>query len=273
MLGTDVCAVFRAHGHDTVAVGTSDFDIVDPEQTVRLVHAIEPDVVIHAAAYTDVNGCERDPDKAYRVNAVGAGNVGSACLQVGAEMVAISTDFVFDGEKSAPYTEFDATHPLGVYGASKFAGEQAVREILSKHKIVRTAWLFGKHGKCFPSTILSAARSRPELRVVEDQIGSPTYTIDLATELLEIVDTPTFGTFHVSNSGTCSWYELALEAIRLAKIEGVKVTAISSDEWPTATRRPKYSALQGYVRELMGKPPMRHWRDALAAYVESLDFD
>ncbi len=268
MLGQDVCAAFQQAGNEVISMGSVEMNVCDPARTRSTIIAAQPDLVVHCAAYTDVDGCERDPDMAYRVNAVGAGNVASACYAAGARLIAISTDFVFDGGKTEPYTEFDATRPLGIYGASKLAGEEMARAACPDHKIVRTSWLFGAHGKCFPKTILNAARTRPELRVVADQYGTPTSAADLAQALVTLASIPLSGTFHIANSGVCTWRDLAAEALRLAGQDNVKLTPIRAEEWPTPTQRPAYSALRPYLWELLGYALFRPWQEALAEVME-----
>ena len=270
MLGTDVCARFAAAGHAITPMTRAEFDIADPTATQTALANAQPDLVIHTAAYTDVDGCERNPDEAYRINALGAWSVASACNRLDAPLVAISTDFVFDGRKTEPYTEFDAPHPLGVYGASKLAGENLVRRVCPKHYIVRTSWLFGAHGKCFPSAILKAAETRRELSVVADQTGIPTYVVDLADALVDLVETPLYGTYHLANAGECTWHGFAEAILAEAGRPDVLVKPIRSEEWPSPTRRPKYSVLRPYARELMGKPPLRPWREALQAFLREI---
>ena len=270
MLGHDVCTAFRQAGNEIVPTGSAELNVADPAQTRSVILAEMPDLVVHCAAYTDVDGCERDPDKAYRVNAIGSGNVATACNAAGAQLIAISTDFVFDGQKTEPYTEFDEPRPLGIYGASKLAGEQMARVACSEHKIVRTSWLFGEHGKCFPKTILNAALTRPELRVVADQYGTPTGTIDLAQALVTLSNISLAGTYHIANAGACTWHDLAAETLRLAGLAEVKLTPIRADEWPTPTSRPMYSALRPYVWELLGHAPLRPWREALSDVINVL---
>jgi dTDP-4-dehydrorhamnose reductase len=186
MLGSDLCETLT-HDHDLRGVDIEDFDIADATATRVAVTDWRPGMVVHCAAWTDVDGCERDPERAFVHNARGAWNVASACAEVHASMVYISTDFVFDGERREPYTEFDQPNPLSVYGASKLAGELAVRSLLPTHYVVRTAWLFGKRGRSFVRTILEAAEKRKELRVVADQLGSPTYTRDLAKAISDLI--------------------------------------------------------------------------------------
>ena len=242
-------------------------DITDTEQVVSFISHVQPDAVIHGAAYADVDGCERDPDKAYKVNALGTWNIASACRLVDAAMVYVSTDFVFDGEKGEPYIEYDPTNPLGHYGASKLAGETHVRALCPRHYITRTAWLYGENGKNFPFSIMNAAKTKKELSVVADQIGSPTYAADLASTIRDLLANPLYGTYHITGSGSCSWFDFAKEILALAGITDVEVKPIKSEEWPTPTRRPKYSVLRHYSLELQGKDNLRPWQAALADFI------
>jgi dTDP-4-dehydrorhamnose reductase len=279
MLGVDVCAALRDAGHEPLRadVRATDLtiDICDPRAVDRAFRDLAPDRVIHCAAFTDVDRAETEPDAAYRVNALGSWSVACACAELDVPLCAISTDFVFDGTKADPYTEFDTPNPLGVYGASKLAGEQCVRQACRRHWIVRTAWLFGVHGKSFPRTILRAARSRPELRVVVDQRGTPTFTVDLARTLVAIIDgdPPAYGTYHVTNTGVTTWYDFARKAIELADLRDVAVNPISANEWPTPVRRPANSALVSPVRESLGGPVMRSWEEALAEFVAAVEVE
>lgn len=267
MLGTDICAALSAQ-HEVRGVDLEDFDITDPGATRAAVASCRPELVIHCAAWTDVDGCERDPERAFRHNAGGTWHVASACAEAGARLVYISTDFVFDGEKREPYTEFDQPNPLSVYAASKLAGENLVRGLLPGHYIVRSAWLYGTSGRSFVHRILAAAAERGEVRVVADQFGSPTFTCDLAAAIGELIVSGRAipGTYHLVNAGVCSWAELAAEAIRLAG-RSAQVVPIPASEWPSPTRRPVYSALRSRWLELQGLPAMRHWKQALAQYL------
>jgi dTDP-4-dehydrorhamnose reductase len=282
MLGRELVArLARPPGtHEVVAVDVGDFDITDCAAVEGAVQAAAPELVCHCAGYTDVDGCERDPERAFRVNALGAWNVAAACSQVGAGMIYISTDFVFDGEKGAPYTEYDEPRPMGVYGASKLAGERHVRELVARHFIVRTAWLFAAHGRNFVLSILGKAREqavsaaatgeRPTLRVVADQVGSPTSAADLADAIARhLVGSRLYGTYHITNAGGCSWAELAAEALRLAG-SPARVEPISASEWPTLTRRPAYSVLRRLSLELQGRDDLRPWPEALGEVVATL---
>ena len=273
MLGADLQKVLAPVGDlilTDVAGDVGFLDVTDTERVLAIVGENRPDVVIHAAAYTDVDGCERDPDRAFRVNALGTWNVAAACRQSGAALVYISTDFVFDGEKGEPYTEYDVPRPIGCYGASKLAGETHVRALCPRHYIVRTAWLYGEHGKNFPYAILNAAKTKKELSVVADQVGSPTFTFDLAAAIRDLIDNPLCGTYHITNKGACSWCDFARRILSLADIGDVEVKPIKSEEWPSPTRRPKYSVLRHYALELQGKDNLRSWEDALADFISRL---
>jgi dTDP-4-dehydrorhamnose reductase len=278
MLGTDVCSVLEERGHDVVATGRREgflpLDVTDTRQTAEVIAAERPDAILHCAAWTDVDGAERDPAGAYRGNALGAWNVASAASQSGALMVYVSTDFVFDGEKKSAYTEFDRTNPLGVYGASKEAGEQLVRQTLpGRHIIARTSWLFGKHGKCFPKTILRLAQSLPEVPVVADQVGCPTFTADLARKLVELTENPLPGTYHICNAGECSWYEFAQEIANLAGLSTpvVPITAAEyAERFKSPTKRPAYSPMRRLALEMRGMDDLRDWKDALAIFLPTI---
>ncbi len=270
MLGTDVCARLAAEGHEPIATGRSGdverMDVTDRSAVRRALRSHRPDAVIHCAAYTAVDAAESDDEAAYRLNALGSWTVAAACSEHDVPLCAISTDFVFDGEKVEPYTEFDIPRPLSVYGASKLAGEQCIRAIWRKHWIVRTAWLFGLHGKCFPDTILRAAEARPALRVVADQHGSPTYTADLAMALVALLKTPLYGTYHITNRGATTWHAVAVRAVQLAGLS-TPVEAISTEDWSTPARRPRNSVLRPLALEMQNAYNMRPWEEALEEYV------
>ena len=271
MLGTDVAEAARAAGMDAVPCdlrGSAErMDITDAGSVQSVLARVEPDVVIHCAAMTDVDGCERDPDAAYRVNAWGAWCVASECSARDIPLCAISTDFVFDGGKGTPYVEYDVPGPLGQYAASKLAGEGHVRSLCRRAWVVRTAWLFGVHGRCFPDTILRLAQRGDPLKVVADQVGSPTYTADLAPALLRLVVGAPYGTYHITNSGEASWYDLASEALRVAGLGQIEVRPIRAADWPTPTARPARSVLRNLALEMQGLPLLPDWRDAVRRYV------
>jgi dTDP-4-dehydrorhamnose reductase len=268
MLGSDVVEVLAAD-HDVTGVDFDDFDLTDLPAVSKAMQAVLPDLVVHCAAWTDVDGCERDPNRAFQQNVGGTWNLATAAAETGARLVYISTDFVFDGAKREPYTEFDAPNPLNTYAASKLAGEEAVCRLVPRHYIVRSAWLFGRRGRNFVGTILNAATTRDELQVVSDQFGSPTYTLDLARAIRDLIPSGALfpGTYHLVNSGVCSWAELAEEALRVAG-SATRVEPISAAQWPSPTKRPPYSALRSRWLELQGIPPLREWRAAVESYIK-----
>jgi dTDP-4-dehydrorhamnose reductase len=233
--------------------------------------------VIILAAFHDVNACEADPERAFRVNATGAANIAKIATSIGSRVVYFSTDYVFgqDSDRRSPYAESDSTGPLNVYGRSKATGEQLVRAACANHLIIRTSSIFGavtsRKGWTFPEMVLRRARAREPLRIVNDQVMSPTYAPDLVRCVIQLIDAGITGTVHVSNAGGCTWYDFASSALRMAGIEG-EVEPVSSDAFPSLARRPAYSVL---VSERVGAcniAPMRHWREALEAYlIESAD--
>jgi dTDP-4-dehydrorhamnose reductase len=226
-----------------------------------------PDAVVHCAAYTKVDQAESEPDEAYRVNAYGTRNAALAAEEVGAKFVYVSTDYVFDGRADKPYREYDRTDPQTVYGRSKLAGEQLVQSLSSRYFIVRTSWVYGKYGANFVKTMLKLAEDRDRLKVVHDQVGSPTYTLDLARFLLELVRTDYFGIYHASNSGICSWYEFA-KAIFEERGLNVQVEPCTTEEFPRPAPRPAWSVLdQGAIRA-HGFKPIRPWREALRSFLQ-----
>lgn len=273
MLGSLVCEKLRDK-HTVIATDVlwqcEMLDITDTSSVFDTINRVRPEMVIHCAAMTDVDGCERAPDTAHKINAIGTWNLACACASIDCPIAYVSTDYVFDGEKGEPYTEFDSPNPVSHYGASKLAGEEAIRELCPKHYVVRTSWLFSPRGKNFPLSILKAAEVRPELRVVADQIGSPTYANDLADFLIGLVGSPLYGTYHYTNAGHCSWFEFAQAILNAAGKSEVKITAITTEQWPTPTRRPKFSVLRRYRMELLGRDNARPWQDAVAEFAASL---
>lgn len=272
MLGHDLQEALSGHEliPSDVTGGLRSLDITDTDQVMSTIADVKPDIVVHPAAWTDVDGCERDPDKAFRVNGFGTWNIAAACARNDAAVVYVSTDFVFDGEKGSPYTEYDAVNPLSHYGASKLAGETHVRTVCPRHHIVRTSWLYGIHGKSFPRSMINLSKTRKEISVVADQTGSPTFTVDLAQTIRDLVESPLYGTYHVTNKGACSWYEFAARTLALAGINDVEVKPIEAEEWPSPTRRPRNSVMRHYALELQGCDNLRPWEDALADFVSRL---
>lgn len=243
-----------------------ELDIAD-RATIETLAALRPDVVLQCAAMTDVDGAARDPAAAFRVNGFGAQNVALACQRCGAALVYLSTNEVFDGKKQAPYLEFDATHPINVYGKSKLAGEWYTQHLLEKFYIVRTAWLYGRGGGKFPDKILELAARQPALSVVRDEIGSPTYVPDLADALAQLIETEQYGIYHLVNAGACSRYEWAVEILRMADVPR-PVKPIMLAEYPRASTPPPNGALENFAAATWLNLRLRPWQEALAAFFE-----
>jgi len=259
-------ALVRAWKADEVTgLSSADGDIRDENQVSTLVQRARPDWIVLAAAYTDVDGCESNRDLAYDVNSRGAVNVARAAKQHGSRLLFLSTDYVFDGTKTTPYETNDPRSPSSVYGHSKAEAEVRLAEILPGCCIVRTSWLFGPGGKCFPDTILKLAETRPELAVVGDQRGSPTYSIDLARAIMQLCRQGASGIVHATNRGDCSWYEFAREIITRAALKTV-VRETTSDKFVRPAKRPKYSVLSPESLQKHGIA-MPAWRDALKRYL------
>jgi len=268
MLGSDLMKVL-SRNYQTVGIDKEDGDITKKDEIIKVISDANPSLVIHTAAYTDVDGCEGDPDLAYKVNVIGTQNICLACQKVGAAVMYLSTDFVFDGNKKTPYIEFDQPNPINIYGKSKLAGEQYVQSLLHKFFVVRTAWLFGKKGKSFVKTILKLAKRKKELKIVNDQIGSPTHTLDLIHQLIPLLNTDSYGIYHITNKGSCSWYEFAQEILKCGKIKEVEIKPIFSYQLNRPAKRPAFSVLRNYCLELTVGDTMRSWEDALKRYMGS----
>ncbi len=242
-------------------------DILDEIAVRELTAEIAPDWVIHCAAYTNVDGCEKEPDKAFHLNADGARNVAKGAWGARAKMLYVSTDYVYDGRKGSPYVETDRTGPLNVYGKSKLKGEAEVLNILPGALIVRTSWLFGKNGPNFVEAILAQVGKKDELSVVSDQVGSPTYTVDLSDALSRLVEADASGIFHAANEGYCSWFQYAREILRLSDADGINVKPITTEELGRPALRPAYSVLsKGKYEETTGHR-MRGWEEGLKDYL------
>jgi dTDP-4-dehydrorhamnose reductase len=266
MLGRELMDLLSERWAPTGA-DVDEVDITDREGTAAYIRALKPKVVINAAAYTDVDGCERDPEGAFAVNARGAAHAAAACSESASRMVQISTDYVFDGLKGKPYLESDRPNPRSVYGRSKLAGERAVGETLEDYIIIRTSWLFGAKGKNFVDTILNAASRRSVLEVVGDQHGSPTYVRDLAAAVDRLLATDCRGIVNVTNGGVCSWCEYARAILEIAGVEGVTVNEITSERLSRPAPRPPFSVLDGSRYAELTGAPLRHWREAVEEYI------
>jgi len=255
----------QGHEHELILTDSDTLDITNGAAVMAYFRAVKPDAVIHCAAYTNVDGAESDADGAFRVNVVGAQHIAAGCLETGARMVYVSTDYVFGGQNQEAYREFDTVNPQSVYGHTKYQGEQIVRQILGRHYIVRTAWLYGE-GNNFVRTMLKLAETNDTLRVVDDQVGTPTSTVDLARAIFMLLASDSYGTYHATCQGHCSWYEFACEIFRQA---GKKVTVmpVTTSEFPRPAKRPVHSILDNYMLRMTVGDPMRSWQEALAEYL------
>jgi dTDP-4-dehydrorhamnose reductase len=267
MLGSDLMLRLTA-AHDVTGKDVDDFDIAAEDDCGRVIAECSPDVVINAAAYTDVDGCETDRDRCFAVNAVGVKNVALACRGKGIRIVHFSTDYIFDGRKASPYVEGDAPAPLNVYGASKLEGERFLQALSDRWLLIRTAWLYGRSGKNFVKTILEKAAAVKTLDIVDDQIGAPTYSWDLAAAVRLLIEGGHDGLFHLTNRGRCSWHEFACKILLYAGMDDVIVRPIRSAVLARPAVRPAWSVLSsGKFSEATGKT-MRFWQIALQDYLE-----
>ncbi len=256
--------------HEVVGLTRSACDLTDEGAVRETFQSQKPDLVFHLAAFTNVDGCELDPQKAQASNEVATLNVARAAEGVGAAVLYISTDYVFDGRATSPYSEDAPTHPLSVYGQTKLRGERHIQEILDHYFIVRTSWLYGPHGKNFVSTVLRLAGERPELRIVNDQRGAPTYTRHLAQKLANLAATREYGVYHVAAEGNCTWFEFARKIVEFSGLEGIRVTPISSSEFGRPAPRPAYSVLATQRLNSLGIGLLPHWQAGLESYLAEI---
>ncbi len=269
MLGRDLMTVLRADLPKDEIVGwdIGEIDIREEEETIAKIEKLRPDIVVHLAAYTDVDGCELDEGRAFAVNAEGAEHVALAVSRCRAKMVYLSTDYVFDGKKREPYLESDSPHPLNVYGRSKLQGETFVQAWVKEALIIRTQWLYGRYGKNFVASILRQAREKKVLSIVDDQIGSPTCTVDLSTAISALVQSDARGIFHVSNGDSCTWYVFGQTILKLSGMDEVKVLPVSSKELGRPAVRPSYSVFSCQKLRRETGLTLRPWAEALQDYL------
>ena len=270
-LGYDAAKVLWERGKDCRGVSSKELDITDRDAVLRALSEYRPDAVLHCAAYTKVDQAEDEANLCMRVNAEGTRNVALACRACGAKMVYISTDYVFPGTGNTPWETDDPTGPLNVYGRSKLAGELAVQELVEKHFIVRTSWVIGEHGNNFVKTILHLSETHDELRVVDDQIGSPTFTADLAPLLCDMLFTEKYGVYHATNEGFCSWADLAETVFRLSG-EPAEVEHVSTEEYGARAPRPKNSRLSKASLDAGGFARLPEWETSLAALLKGKEW-
>lgn len=269
-LGSDLCRVIPAE--EQIPLTIKELDITDREQSRKVIHKYQPHIVINTAAYHRVDDCEEKVSEAFAVNSVGVKMVAEACREIDSALLHISTDYVFDGSKRTPYIETDIPAPQSVYGISKLAGELILRYMLEKYFIVRTTGLYGvagclgKGGGNFVENMIKRAEAQNELRVVNDEILSPTYTADLARKIYELIRTRHYGLYHIVNRGACSWYEFTVKIFELMN-KKVKVVPVSAKEYKTKARRPAYSVMANSNLATLGLDDMRDWKEALRAYL------
>jgi len=287
-LGSEVCNALQDK-HEVFPATRHEADITDLSQVLTLVRRVEPEVIVNTAAYTDVDRCESNQEKAFLVNAIGARNVAIAAREAGAKLVHISTDYVFDGRKDGPYLEYDPPHPLNVYGWSKLVGEQMVREQNPRSFILRVAWLYSSRRKNFVKTMLKLAREREEIRVVSDQRGTPTFVGDVARQIKLLIETDCYGLYHCTSQGSCTRYEFAMAIFKCAGYEAktnpdgsihlipntqelrpITLRPVTSADFPTPAKRPANSVLENFMLKVQGLDIMPHWEESLAAQIQRI---
>ena len=266
MLGHDLIEALKDN-HELVLTTSRTLDITDKEQVFDFISQNKPDIVINSAAYTDVDGCEQNQDLAYSVNGEGVKNLAFACREADSALLHISTDYIFNGENTRPWVEDDEIGPISVYGKSKLKGEQAILEILDKFFIVRTAWLYGENGRNFPKTMLELAENHSQITVVYDEVGTPTYTPDLAKAISQLIETEHYGIYHITNSGSCSWCEFARYIFEAAG-KDVEVIPVTAAQFARPAPRPHYSVLENRNWIEKGFEPLRSYKEAIKEYIE-----
>lgn len=268
-LGYDVVNELENRGHIAIGVDIADMDITDAEAVSAKIKGENPDAVIHCAAWTAVDAAEDNVDKCRLVNKNGTENIAAVCKETDIPMMYISTDYVFDGEGTAPWQPDDERHPLNVYGLTKYEGELAV-EKLKRHFIVRISWVFGVNGNNFVKTVLKLGKTNKSLTFINDQFGSPTYTFDLARLLVDMIESDKYGKYHATNEGICTWYDFTCEILKQAGLTDVKVAPVSTEEYPTAAKRPHNSRMNQDKLTKNGFERLPAWQDALVRYLETI---
>ena len=268
-LGRELTKQYKEKGNvELILTDVDTLDITNVNDVYKMVNETRPDVIINCAAHTAVDKCEDDVDNAYKINAVGPKNLAAAMNAIGGEIVQVSTDYVFDGTSEMPYLEFDKPCPASVYGQTKYDGEEFVKSLNPKHYIVRTAWLYGD-GNNFVKTMIRLGENNPEVKVVNDQFGSPTSTTDLARVIISLVENKNYGIFHATCKGQCSWYDFAKEIFELKGMD-VNLLPCTTEEFKSRAQRPKYSVLRNYMLELTTGDITRDWKESLKEYLENL---
>ncbi|WP_415952701.1 dTDP-4-dehydrorhamnose reductase [Methanobrevibacter woesei] len=268
MLGHDLIDVLDGK-HELIKTTSKSLDITDEDKVKDYIVNENPDIVINSAAYTDVDGCETNEEIAYKVNGEGVKNLALACKVVDCPLLHISTDYVFNGENNKPWMEDDEVGPISIYGKSKLQGEEAIESILDKFFIIRTSWLYGINGGNFPKTMLELAKTHDTLTVVTDEIGTPTYTLDLAQAISELIETEYYGIYHITNSDYCSWFDFAKYIFEVKNIN-VNVVPVTAEEFARPASRPHYSVLNNSNWVNNGFKPLRSYKEAIKDYLKHL---
>ncbi len=269
-LGYDVVKECEKRGIEAIGVDVEEMDITDAAACEQVITEAKADAVIHCAAYTAVDAAEDNEDLCRKVNAEGTRNIAEVCRKLDIKMMYFSTDYVFNGQGERPWEPDDPREPLNVYGQTKYEGELAVQELLEKYFIVRIAWVFGVNGKNFIKTMLRLGKERGAVSVVDDQIGSPTYTYDLARLVVDMIQTDRYGIYHATNEGLCSWYEFACQIFKAAGMNQVKVTPVDSTAFPAKAKRPHNSRMDKSKLAENGFEPLPSWEDALERYLKEI---
>ncbi len=267
-LGRALNQVYAGDDVELINTDVAELDITKIDEVLACIEKHKPDVIINCAAHTNVNACESQWDLAYKINAIGPRNLSIAARRTGAKIIHVSTDYVFDGTHTEPYTEFDQPAPIGAYGKTKYEGEEFVKQFADRFFIVRTAWLYGD-GNNFAKTMLSLAETKDEVGVVADQFGSPTSALELARAIKALEPTDNYGTFHATCEGSCSWADFAEKIFALAG-KNTKVKRLTTDEYPTPAKRPAYSVLDNYMLRLTMGYKFQNWEDALKEYMNGI---
>ena len=265
-LGYDVVKELKKRGHQAIGVDRERMDLTSTEQIKECIENVNPEAIIHCAAYTAVDAAEENEELCRRVNAIATKEIAEYARLLDIPMIYISTDYVFDGTKDGEYTEEDIPNPINVYGKTKYEGEVYIKEILEKYYIVRISWVFGENGNNFIDTMLRLSKDRDKLNVINDQVGSPTYTKDLAPLLADMIETDKYGIYHATNDGYCTWYEFAKEIFNISNVD-IDLKSIPTVKYPTKAKRPINSKLSKNNIEVNSFKPLRNWKDAVREYI------
>lgn len=268
-LGYDVLKVLEQRGHSVVPIDLPEIDITDKVSVQTFIYDSKVDAVIHCAAFTAVDAAEDESQLCTAINVYGTGYIAETCKLLDIPMLYISTDYVFNGMGTRPWEPEDKPQPLNIYGNTKYEGECLIRSLLQKYFIIRTSWVFGLNGKNFVKTMLKIAKEQDSVNVVNDQIGSPTYTADLAVLIVDMIESDRYGIYHASNSGYCTWYEFAMEIFRLSEVQ-IQIKPISSDKFKTRALRPKNSRMNQNKLKQNGFNELPDWHDALKRFIDEL---